>query len=686
MAIVYFVPYQGGQIHAERTNEYIANGHGDEVLVRTNRYVTGDHTCGNRCVGVNCPSDPALASELMETLRVQYENNLGDRKTKGTTDDKEPVAHYQLIVSWHDDESVPVDERYEMARELIERTKLRNHANLLAAHDNEDHDHVHDSVSAFSLDGHSKLCMNKTLLYELRREMDRICVEHGYSIVEAPELWGDKDYKEWFDCVKDLEVVPVHPPLPRKKRTQKQQYADAKKDEREEDERRKAELNKPRKITPENRGTDFYSLPHVYSPSDPDEQLFIYALDDEGKRKSPLKLDYELQFVWATACSRKLEAMPDFRGKKALTLRMHWAEENAWEARCLMDRLDIGTREELAAHTQAVGGDISRFKQEIARQEKVVASATEEGDTAKLARAVARKERAEKTLAQRKAEYRELKHAAAVLESMDSGEQWAEFRTELLQRSTKRLKVYNNTEAMIRENYRDIGQLLGISQAEIDRIIADAKEATLDQLEHSWVVYSGTVRITYTRRKGGLSAIYDHIGDQYAERRAVRSKYYQLQRDFPVVGPITALLYLALAIPLAVAAENERSAYELRIANAKRVAENIRWHNKNCEDQLKHAKSVLALKLMSAEGEEADRAWNDFYKDCEKMMERTRKLKELEADYAGDKMTHSSVRDMSRQIEEAKNMRKASLDDQMQSAGERAGTQSSQNKKEGPSL
>ena len=677
MATVTFVHYQGGQIHADRTNKYISNGHGDEVLARTNRYVTGDHACGNRCEGVNCPSDPVLASELMESLRAKYENNLAGRKTKGARTEKEGAAHYQLIISWHTDESVPPAERYQMGRELIQRTKLKNHANLLSAHDNTDEDHLHLSTSAFSLDGTHKLCMNNRLLYDLRREMDHICVEHGYSIVESPELWGDKEYKEWFDCVKDLDVVTVHPPLPkeskRKKKSQKQQYADAKEEEREAEEDLQAELLKNRRITSENRGTHFYSLPHVYNPTKPDEQLYIYAMDKDGNRRSPLELDFALQSIWAKKCSDRLSKMKDFPGKKALELRFHWAYENAYAGLCLMQRLDIGTRAELDAHTKAVGGDISRFKQEIARQDKVIATAQETGDTAKLERARARKAHAEKMLDQRKAEYRELKHAAAVLDSMDNGQHWEEFRSKLLEGSTKRLKLSERTEKVIRNNYADIGQLMGISQEEIDRIIADAARVDPDEVQATWVEIRAGVRITFTKRASGISMLYACIKDDYAERRELRSAWHKFQRDFPILGPVTAILYIVLAIPLAMEEAKKEREIEERIAMTRRLVEEIRWHNKNCEAQFKAAKTMLAIKLMDAEGSAIDEAWREFEVTCNDIMDQTYDMMAKEGLQTADRHGNfvSGVRSMKKEIDRTLAMRKPSLSDQIAGADKR---------------
>lgn len=82
MATVKFVSYRGGSSHISRTNDYLADGHGDDPLDRTNRYITGSHARGARCVGVNCPSDPALASALMASLRAAYEAGRRGRRTR----------------------------------------------------------------------------------------------------------------------------------------------------------------------------------------------------------------------------------------------------------------------------------------------------------------------------------------------------------------------------------------------------------------------------------------------------------------------------------------------------------------------------------------------------------------------------------------------------------------------------
>lgn len=206
MAIVAHTPY-GGSADCGRTNDYLCDGHGLPTD-RTNRYISDGHGGHTLCEGYNCPSDPVLATEYMNILRLNYERQHppGEGRTKGA------VTHVQFYVSPTAEDNVPPEERMEMMRELIERTPLRDFASIRVPHDNTEDKHGHISLCPYSVDGTHKLPLNNTLLYTLRREMDYICVEHGYSIIEAPELWGDKKYKAWFQSVKESGIVKVHPP------------------------------------------------------------------------------------------------------------------------------------------------------------------------------------------------------------------------------------------------------------------------------------------------------------------------------------------------------------------------------------------------------------------------------------------------------------------------------------------
>lgn len=212
MAVVAFTTYADLDA-CERSNVYLCDGHGLPASVRTNRYITNGHGGTTKSLGHNCPSDPILATAYMDAKRWNYErqHTINRNRTKGS------ITHIQLYVSPTEEDHVPSDERLEMTRELIERTVLKDFPSIYIAHDNTAQGHCHISLCPFSEDGSHKLCMNNKLLYDLRREMDYISVEHGYSIIECPELWGDKAYREWFFDVKEKGIVTIHPPKEKNK-------------------------------------------------------------------------------------------------------------------------------------------------------------------------------------------------------------------------------------------------------------------------------------------------------------------------------------------------------------------------------------------------------------------------------------------------------------------------------------
>ena len=214
---------------------------------------------------------------------------------------------------------------------------------------------------------------------------------------------------------------------------------------------------------------------------------------------------------------------------------------------------------------------------------------------------------------------------------------------------------------------------MGIPQAEIDRIIADAARVDPDEVQATWVEIRAGVRITFTRRARGISMLYACIADDYAERRELRSAYRRFQRDFPIVGPITAILYIMLAIPLAMDEAKKEREIEDRIAMTRRLVEEIRWHNKNCEAQFKAAKTMLGIKLMDAEGAAIDEAWREFEVTCDDIMDQTYDMMAKEGLQTADRHGNfvSGVRSMKKEIDRTLAMRKPSLSDQIAGADKR---------------
>lgn len=629
MATVTYTVYNGGQIHAERTNEYICDGHGTEVLSRTNRYLTDGHGLNTECVGINgCPSDPELASRYMETLRANYERQHEGNENKGR-----PVAHYQLFFSWATDERVSHEERYEMTREVFNRVGLDDFPALLSPHDNTDEDHMHASVCAFSADGTHKLCMNNALLYKIRREMDYVCVEHGYSIVTAPELWGDKEYKQWFETVRSSGIVKVHPPVDNRKRkqTKGEEYADAKGHDPEEEERQREEYfvaMMKREPTEEERA-DYFYLPHIFDPAKPSEPLYLYRKDKDGNILPSLDLELLLRWKWAKTCNIVIDS--DVVRKK-----FDREADNVKTARSVLRRLDIKSKEELIEHAKRVGADIGKYKKEVERQK--------DSDDPK---AIKRYNRAVKKLDELSKEYRDLKMTAAVIDETEDIDRWMEHREKLFRSSTRRPHD--------KQLCYDIGKAFGFSTDDIDRLYSEA--------ESNWVTYRYEVIIAYRRRREAYSYIREQ---EYRARQAVYEESRELRRILQPVGIITAILF-AVIIATRRAKELEKLERESYIAQmrAALLANDIERYNQNIDKNFEAAKSQLAIKLFAAEAEQIDTAWSEFFDACDKLIREGQNLTDQEIrQYAGP----ASVRSI---LEEVERM-KAGLDNQITDAAERA--------------
>ena len=210
-----------------RTNDYILDGHGDAAPERVNRYITDGHGGDTPYFAQNCPRNAETATAYMSTLRAAYEAQNEHRAVIRGESERLDVWHLQCCVSFAEHEDVPVEKMLEMAKALISQTPLNDYACLVVPHLNTWHPedpmnpgnkHFHISVCPYPLpDRNKKLAMNDRLKWDMQKTMDRICVAHGYSIIENPVLMADPEYKKWFDEVKAAGEVTIHPFHPEKR-------------------------------------------------------------------------------------------------------------------------------------------------------------------------------------------------------------------------------------------------------------------------------------------------------------------------------------------------------------------------------------------------------------------------------------------------------------------------------------
>lgn len=135
-------------------------------------------------------SKPVLDEDL---VRIQYQAIIAER----------------FILSWAPGESVPPEIALDIVRRLMRHPLLENHFAVCALHYNTDSTHVHIIICNATIDGTKKLGFNDTMRRELRRFLDRQCVEYGLSIIADGQLYrGDEEDDAFLELARDR--VPVY--------------------------------------------------------------------------------------------------------------------------------------------------------------------------------------------------------------------------------------------------------------------------------------------------------------------------------------------------------------------------------------------------------------------------------------------------------------------------------------------
>ena len=125
--------------------------------------------------------DPATAQEEFLFSKRLYE------KRTGRDQGKHDVIAYHIRMSFRHGE-VTAQHALELGRELAMRWTKGKHQFIVAAHTNTNNPHAHIIFDSVDLDCTHKFADFKRSAIALRRVSDRICLEHGLSIIEKPGL------------------------------------------------------------------------------------------------------------------------------------------------------------------------------------------------------------------------------------------------------------------------------------------------------------------------------------------------------------------------------------------------------------------------------------------------------------------------------------------------------------------
>lgn len=124
-----------------------------------------------------------------ETADIEFGFTLSQARDKGDN-----LAHH-LIQSFAPGE-VGYEEAHRIGKELADKVLGGKYEYVLTTHIDKGHIHNHIIFCAADFVTHRKYISNKRSYYQIRNESDRLCREHGLSVVTPGENKGKK-YVEW---------------------------------------------------------------------------------------------------------------------------------------------------------------------------------------------------------------------------------------------------------------------------------------------------------------------------------------------------------------------------------------------------------------------------------------------------------------------------------------------------------
>lgn len=103
---------------------------------------------------------------------------------------------------------VSYEEAHRIGKELADKVLGGRYEYVLTTHIDKGHIHNHIIFCAVDFTTHRKYVSNKKSYYQIRNESDRLCKEHGLSVVTPGQDRGKK-YAEWDAERKGLSLIHI---------------------------------------------------------------------------------------------------------------------------------------------------------------------------------------------------------------------------------------------------------------------------------------------------------------------------------------------------------------------------------------------------------------------------------------------------------------------------------------------
>lgn len=138
-----------------------------------------------------CTNDYAAVCEDFKEIYEAFAQNKFDNRTKSKY---ESVRIHSYIQSF--DESVSPEVAHQIGVEWAKAMFGEDRPVIISTHTNTGHCHNHIAVCAYDVKGNR--WFGDRITYNLAREVsDRVCLEHGLSIIKNPKKHSSVKYNEW---------------------------------------------------------------------------------------------------------------------------------------------------------------------------------------------------------------------------------------------------------------------------------------------------------------------------------------------------------------------------------------------------------------------------------------------------------------------------------------------------------
>ncbi len=135
--------------------------------------------------------DPAIAAAEMLLTKREYELQNGPERAKASN-----ILLYQIRQAFAPGEITP-EKAQQIGYELTMRFTKGKHQFIVATHVDKQHIHTHIIFNSTTMDGVRKFRNFLGSSFALRKISDRLCLEHGVSIIEHPGK-AHKHYGKWL--------------------------------------------------------------------------------------------------------------------------------------------------------------------------------------------------------------------------------------------------------------------------------------------------------------------------------------------------------------------------------------------------------------------------------------------------------------------------------------------------------